>query len=101
MASHTVPAGHVGVHEQQLAADTVDTVTFTGADLGEGEIITDGTAAIYVKFGDAEVPTVAGTDCWQIPEGAGSAVMNPRTSGDTVVNLISSGTPVYSVARTS
>lgn len=100
MAAYTVPQGHVGAHEKQLAASTVDTVTFTGADLAEVEILSDGSAAIYVRFGTGNNPTVAGTNCWQVPSGAGSAVLVPHTSGDTVVNLISAGTPVYSVART-
>lgn len=99
MAAYEVPAGHVGVHEKTLTAATVDTVTFT-TDLPEVEVITDGTAAIYVAFGADAEPTVAGTDCWQIPAGSASAVIEPRSSGPTVVNLISAGTPVYSVART-
>jgi hypothetical protein len=99
MAAYEVPTGHVGVHEKTLTADTIDKVTFT-ADLGEVEILTDGSAAIYIMFGADAEPTVAGTDCWQIPAGSASAVIEPRTSGPTVVNLISSGTPVYSVART-
>ena len=100
MASYTVPEGHVGAHQKQLAANTVDTVTFTATDLAEVEILTDGTAAIFVRFGAGNSPTVAGTNCWQVPSGSGSAVLIPHTSGATVVNLISSGAPVYSVART-
>jgi hypothetical protein len=99
MAAYTVPAGDVGVHEKQLAATTVDTVTFTGADLSEVEILSDGSAAIYVSFG-AATPTVGGTGCWQVPAASSSAVLHPHTSGDTIVKLISAGTPVYSVART-
>lgn len=100
MAQYTVPAGHVGVHEKQLTAATIDQVTFTGIDLPEVEILSDGTADIYVSFGSTTTPTVAGTICYRVPAGSASAVFEPRTSGDTVVKLISSGTPVYSVSRT-
>lgn len=100
MASYTVPAGDVGVHDKQLAASAVDTVTFTGADLPEVEVLTDGSADVYVTFGSDKTPTVAGGQCWKVPAGSASAVFQPRTSGDTIVKLISSGTPVYSVGRT-
>jgi hypothetical protein len=100
MASYTVPAGHVGAHEKTLVADTADTVTFTGADLAEVRIITDGAADIYVSFGSSSTPAVAGSSSWRVPGVAGSTVLPVRTSGDTVVKLISSGTPEYSVSRT-
>lgn len=97
MADHEVPAGHVGVYNKTLVADTVDTVTFN-EDVAEVEIVTDGSADIFIKF-DGGTPTVEGTDCYMIPAAAGSMQLAPKTSGDTVVNLISSGTPVYSVAK--
>ncbi len=100
MANFTVPAGHVGVHEKTLVANTVDQVTFTGIDLTEVEVLSDGTADIYVSFGADVTPTVAGTQCYRVPEGTVSTVLTVRTSGDTVVKLISTGTPAYSVART-
>ena len=100
MASYTVPAGHVGAHAKTLVASTVDTVTFTGYDAPEIEILSDGTEDIYVSFGSASTPTVGGTVCYRVPAGSASAVFEPRTSGDTVVKLISAGTPLYSVSRT-
>lgn len=100
MATYEVPAGDVGVHEKKLTASTVDTVTFAAADVAEVEVITDGSADVYVTFGASKTPTVAGTQCWRIPAGSVSAVIEPRTSGPTVVKLISAGTPFYSVART-
>jgi hypothetical protein len=100
MASYSVAADHVGAHEKQLAPATVDTVTFA-SDLAEVEVISDGSADIYVSFGAGNAPTVAGSQCWRVPAGSGGAVFQPRTSGPTVVNLISAGSPVYSVARTS
>jgi hypothetical protein len=100
VSAYTVPAGDVGVHAKTLVASTVDTVTFTSADLPEVEVLTDGTADIYVTFGSTKTPTVAGTQCWRVPAGSASAVLPVHTSGDTIVKLISSGTPGYSVART-
>lgn len=99
MGSYVIPAGHVGMYNKALVANTVDTVTFTGLDVPEVEIVSDGTADIFVMFGASSVPTVNGTDCWLVPAAAGSSILSPRTSGDTVVKLISSGTPTYSVAR--
>jgi hypothetical protein len=100
MANFTVPAGGIGVHEKTLVANTVDTVTFTGIDLDEVEVLSDGTSDIYVSFGSSTTPTVTGSMCYRVPAGSASAVFTPRTSGDTVVKLISVGTPVYSVSRT-
>lgn len=99
MTAYTVPSGHIAAHAKTLVASTQDTVTFTGADLTEVEIFTSGTAAIYVRIGTGSA-TVAGTDCWQVPAVAGSSTLPVRTSGDTVIKLISSGTPTYSVSRT-
>lgn len=100
MANYTVDAGDVGAHAKTLAAATVDTVTFTGFDAPEVEILSDGSADIYVTFGSSETPTVGGSQCYRVPVGSVSAVFAPRTSGDTVVKLISAGTPLYSVSRT-
>lgn len=101
MASYTVPAGHVGVHEKQLAANTADAVTFTGASRLTVEVLSDGSADIYIRFGAGNAPTVAGTQCWRIPAGSASAEFALNEVGSVVVNLISAGTPVYSVARTA
>lgn len=99
MANYTVPAGDAGVHGKQLVAATVDAVTFTSLDAPEVEVTSDGTAEIYVSFGTTK-PTVTGAMCYRVPAGCGVAVFEPRTRGDTVVKLVSSGTPVYSVSRT-
>lgn len=98
MAAHSVPAGHVGVYNKTLVASAVDSVTFVDEDVAEIEVMTDGSADIFVGFGDV-TPTVNGTDCWRVPAAAGVSAFRPGTSGETVVKLISSGTPVYSVAR--
>lgn len=99
MANYTVAVGAVAVHDKQLAANVADKVTFTGQDLDVVEILSDGAAAIFVAFGAAAVPTVGGPNCYQIPAAAGSSVFRVHTSGDTVVHLISAGTPTYSVCR--
>lgn len=99
MTAYEVPAGDVGVHAKQLAASVVDTVTFAD-DLAEVEVLSDGSAAIYVSFGTGSTPAVADTGCWQVQENTAGAVLRPRMSGPTIVKLISAGTPVYSVART-
>ncbi len=99
MANYSVPAGHVGVHEKQLAVSTVDTVTFTGVSRLAVEVLSDGSSDIYVTFGAGNTPTVAGTQCYRVPAGSVSAVFTPESSGDVVVNLISAGTPVYSVSK--
>lgn len=100
MAAYTVPSGHIGVHAKTLVANTQDTVTFTGADLAEVEVLSDGDADIYVRIGSGNA-TVAGTDCHRLPAALGSTVLSVPTTGDTVVKLISAGTPEYSVSRTS
>jgi hypothetical protein len=99
VADYIVPATHVAIHAKTLVADTQDTVTFTSADLTEVEILTDGVADIYVRIGTGSA-AVEGTQCWRVPAGSGSAVLPVHTSGDTVIKLISAGTPKYSVGRT-
>jgi hypothetical protein len=98
VASYVVSAGNVGVHAKTLAASTVDTVTFTGKDLPSVEVLSDGSADIYVCFGTG-TPTVGGGNCQRIPAGSGGAILPVHTTGDTVVKLISAGTPVYSVSN--
>lgn len=99
VADYTVPKGHVGIHAKTLIANQQDTVTFTGVDLPEIEILSNGAADIYVHMG-AGPAAVAATDCWRVLPAMGATVLPVHTSGDTVVKLISSGTPSYSVSRT-
>lgn len=100
MAEYTVAPGHVGAHAKTLTAATEDVITFTGADLAAVEVQTNGTADIYVFTGKGAGPaTVAGGNCWRIPAVAGSRVVPVERPGDTVVRLVSSGTPTYSVQR--
>jgi hypothetical protein len=98
MANHTVDAGNIGVHDVTLTADTVDTVTFED-DLRYVEIIShDGTAAIYFTV-DGSTPTVAGANCYVYPPAIGVVKAQSPQQGETVVKLISSGTPTISVCK--
>lgn len=98
MAAHTVAAGQIGVYEVTLTAATVDTVTFDD-DVDTVEVLShDGAAAVYFTV-DGSTPTVAGKGCWMLPAAASSATVDVGTAGDTVVKLISAGTPKVSISR--
>jgi hypothetical protein len=101
MAAYTVAAAKIGAYAKLAVASTVDSVTFA-EDVQEVEIISDGAAALYVTV-DGSTPTVAGANTWILPAGA----LTTRTlraqvgNSGTVVKLISSGAPTYSVSRVS
>ncbi len=79
-----------------LAANVVSTVTL-GSDASKVEILNvTGTAEVYVTV-DGSTPTVGGNGSWVLPAAIGSIELQPRTSGNTVVKLISAGTPRVSV----
>lgn len=96
MATHTVADGDIGTTAFALTAATVDTVTFTGNDLINVEIVSDGAAAVWYTL-DSSTPTVGGANCYYIPATPAVDRREPRTSGATVVKLISSGTPTVRV----
>lgn len=92
MASYT---GASSQH-QTLAASTVDTVTLT-ADFNAVEVLNRGTSGdIYFTVDGVTVPTVGGAGTYVVQPGM-SLIVDPATSANTVVKLISSGTPAYSV----
>lgn len=97
MASHTVASGAVGAHHKTLTASTVDTVTFAD-DIKDVEIVSNGSAALYVTT-DGTAPTVGGATAHYLPASASVRTVRVLGSSGTVVKLISSGTPTYSVAR--
>jgi hypothetical protein len=103
MAAYTVAAGAIGVHAKTLAANTVDTVTFTD-DVDWVEIISDGAAAVYVTV-DGSTPTVAGGGTWEMPAGVQSVLTLPSpqpfaTRAESVA-LISAGAAKYGVRAAS
>lgn len=97
MASHSVAANEIGAHNKTLVAATVDTVTFAD-DLAAVEVFTDGSEDIYFTV-DGSTPTVAGANCWFLPTAMSVRRVVVPASGGTVVKLISSATPTYSVSR--
>lgn len=99
MAAYPVTAGQKATH-QVLVAATVDVVNLA-VQVDEIEVVNrDGAAEIYFTV-DGSAPTVGGANCFVLPAGVGSATVGVSASGNTVVKLISSGTPAYSVCRTS
>lgn len=96
MANYSIAAGQRAVHDKTLVANTVDVVTVTPS-VRQIEILSDGIAAIYVTI-DGSTPTVSGSNTIKVPSGSASSTVvdTPATLGE-VVQLISSGTPKYSV----
>lgn len=98
MASYTIAAtGENGVYAKTLAANTVDTVTIARAH-DPVEVWADGTAAVYFTV-DGSTPVVGANGTYEIPAGGAAVRDNVQTPGtaNTVVKLISTGTPKYSV----
>jgi hypothetical protein len=98
MADHSIAASDRAKHDFALTASTVDTVTFTGTDVGTLQIQSDGTAAVYYTL-DGSTPTVGGGNCFRIPAAVSVDEVQPQTGSATVVKLISSGTPTLSIVR--
>lgn len=99
MASYSVADDELGVRDKSLAAATVDTVTF-GRSCDVIEVLNvSGTAAIFFRI-DGVDPIVSGTKAYRVPAAAGASRTVRTNSGgaDTVVKLISSGTPSYDVS---
>jgi hypothetical protein len=79
-----------------LVAATVSTLTFD-EDFPQFEITNvDGAAPVYFRF-DGVAPTVGGAGCYVVPATITSVRRKPKTSGNSVVKLISSGTPKVAV----
>jgi hypothetical protein len=103
MASYSIAAGEVGAHSKTLVAATADTVTFESR-VATIEVLSDGAADIYFTI-DGSTPIVAGKGCYRLPSAPSSREVDVPaefiSEAKTVVKLISSGTPNYSVARVS
>lgn len=79
-----------------LVASTVDRLTF-GSNFVQVEVVNrDGAAEIYFTV-DGTDPTVGGTNTHVLPAAIGAVVVAASKRATTVVRLISSGTPAYSV----
>jgi hypothetical protein len=83
-----------------LVATTVDTVTLT-AQYNRVEILNRSASGdIFVTL-DGSTPSVGGNDTYVIPATGVGTFVNPNWTNEppisTVVKLISSGTPSYSV----
>lgn len=101
MASYQVAASGYSSQDNTLTANTADTVTFL-ADALSIEVMTDGTAAVYVTV-DGTTPTISGANTFKLPA-VGSwntLTLSVPNEGAPVVKLLSAGTPVYSVSIAS
>jgi hypothetical protein len=94
MATATVRRAYHGA----LTASAVDTITLSRAFEFVEIVNRSGTAEIFYTL-DGSTPTVGGAECYIVPGAiVGSVRANPQGDQNTVVvNLISSGTPNYSV----
>lgn len=81
-----------------LTAGTVDTITLD-TDYTAVEILNrDGAAEIYATTDGGPTPTVGGDNCDALPAAVGSLTVDASAFGvPTIVRLISSGTPAYTV----
>ena len=79
-----------------LSAATADVVTL-GRNFRRVEVTNrSGDAEIWVRIGGTN-PGVGGDDATCLPAAIGSVVIESNERGNTVVRLISSGTPTYTV----
>lgn len=79
-----------------LTANTVKTVTLA-VDANKVNICNvDGAAEVYVTV-DGTTPTVGGDGAWVLPAAIGDLELEVVGPGNTVVKLISAGTPRVSV----
>jgi hypothetical protein len=86
------------------SVSTVDLIFLSDAAQKVTVANTTGTAPIFFTVshpgGDGNVPTVGGQGCYQLPAAISSLDVRHDGQFGTIVQLISSGTPSYSVAIT-
>ena len=96
MASYTASRA---VHNT-LTATTVDTITLSAQYVRVEVLNRSSTGDIFVTL-DGSTPTVGGNDTYVVPATGVGTFVNPANTSQpptsTVVKLISSGTPSYSV----
>ena len=97
----TAYAGVNAVNET-LTASTVDTVILSKPSRGVTVVNVSGSAIIYFTVshpgGSNPQPTIGGANCYVLPATVGSLDVTHDGQFGSVVNLISSGTPAYSVS---
>lgn len=97
MTAYAVAATEIAAYDKTLVASTVDTVTFDRDCEYVRVTFESGSAAISISV-NGTPPTVNGAGTYRLRASAGASIEIPiPTAGDTVVKLISSGTPTYSV----
>lgn len=74
----------------------VEYVFTLDADYATVEILGDGTAKTWIRFGTTPV-TVGADGAHLLPAAIGSITREPKTAGATLVRVISDGTPLISV----
>ncbi len=78
-----------------LVANVVTTFTFD-TDFAEVEVTNvTGTSVVWVTA-DGSTPVVGATGAHVLPAAVGFVVIRPGTSGNTVVKVLSAGTPTVS-----
>lgn len=96
MASRTITAGDLALHEAALVADTEDSVTFARYEGNVTVLIHPGTATpVYVTI-DGSAATVGGANCRAVWPGYALQMQSPL-SGPLAVRLISAGSATYSI----
>lgn len=99
MATYSLTTGDIGAYAKTLVANTVDTINFPRPH-ELIEVWTDGSSAVYFTT-DGSTPTIGGTATYELPAGTEKAREVPVSApGNTVVKVISVGTPKYSVTGT-
>ena len=87
-----------------LTASTVDLVFIQDAHTKITVVNDTGTSAIWFTVsrpgGTNPVPTVNGNECFTLPAAIGSVDVRHNGFGGAIVQLISAGTPQYTVSVT-
>lgn len=79
-----------------LVANTVATLTFD-TDFAQMEVNNvTGDAVVYFRF-DGTAPVIGAAGCYVLRAEKGSVTIKPKTSGASVIKLISAGTPTVNV----
>lgn len=81
-----------------LTANTVDTITLDNDYIAVEILNRNGAAEIYATIDTNVTPTVGGTNCDVLPAAIGNLIIDASAYGTpTIVQLISNGTPAYTV----